>query len=55
MKKCEICGKRMWFWQELIMTTDGLGNVVVPFAHDKCSRKLNGKPYRSKIENDGFK
>ena len=42
MRKCEKCGKRMWFWQELIMTTDGYGEVTIPIMHDKCD---DGKPY----------
>ena len=50
MKKCEICGKRMWFWQDTVMTTNEFGQVVVPIAHYKCSKKLNGKPYKSKID-----
>ena len=48
MKRCEKCGKRMWFWQELIMTTDRWGNVVIPIAHDKCIK--SGEVFRSKRE-----
>ena len=32
----------MWFWQELIMTTNRHGEVVIPIMHDKCD---DGKPY----------
>ena len=46
MNKCEKCGKRMWFWQELIMTTNGFGNVTIPVAHDKCIK--NGEVYTEK-------
>ncbi len=38
--KCDICGKRMWWWQDTIMTTDSLGNVVVPLYHVKCKKKI---------------
>lgn len=44
MKRCEKCGKLMWFWQDLIMTTDKYGRVVIPIMHDKCD---DGKPYRA--------
>ncbi len=46
MTKCEKCGKKMWFWQELIMTTDEFGNVTIPIAHDKCIK--SGEVYKEK-------
>lgn len=46
MKRCEKCGKRMWFFQELIMTTDRYGNVVIPILHDKCV--TSGEVYKEK-------
>ena len=47
MTQCEICGKRMWFWQELIMTTNEFGDVVIPIAHDKCNK---GQIYIAKLK-----
>ena len=46
MKRCEKCEKRMWFFQELIMTTDRYGNVVIPIFHDKCIK--SGEVFRGK-------
>ncbi len=46
MKRCEKCWKRMWFFQEIIMTTDQYGDVVIPIAHDKCIK--SGEVYRAK-------
>lgn len=46
--KCDICGKRMWWWQDTIMTTDKFGYVVVPVNHTKCSNKMRGKVYHGK-------
>jgi hypothetical protein len=46
--KCDICGKRMWFFQDLVMTTDELGEVSIPINHSKCMDKQNGKPYYPK-------
>ena len=39
MVKCEICGKRMWWWQDLVMTTNRFGRVVIPLFHVKCEKK----------------
>ena len=47
MKRCEKCGKRMWFWQELVMTTNRWGQVVIPILHDKCI--ISGEVYTSKV------
>ena len=44
---CEICGKRMWFWQNQVMSVDKFGNLF-PISHDKCVEKLDGKPYFEK-------
>ena len=40
MVKCKRCVKRRWWWQVKIMTTDSLGNVVVPINHVKCEKKI---------------
>ncbi len=40
MKRCEVCLKFMWFWQELIMTTNDYGEVVIPLVHDKCYSRI---------------
>lgn len=47
-KICEICGKKMRWWQDVIMTTDEFGYVVVPILHSKCSDKQGSKPYTPK-------
>ncbi len=36
----------MWFWQELIMTTDRHGYTTIPIAHNKCIK--SGEVYREK-------
>ncbi len=36
----------MWFWQEIVMTTDKVGDVTIPIAHDKCIK--SGEVYREK-------
>ena len=46
MKRCEKCGNIMWFFQELILTTDEYGNVTIPILHYKCVK--SGEVYRVK-------
>ncbi len=36
----------MWFFQELVMTTDKYGEVKIPILHDKCVK--DGEVYRRK-------
>lgn len=47
-RNCDVCGKRMFWWQDTVMTTNKLGEVVIPINHTKCSDKMNGKVYRNK-------
>lgn len=48
MNKCDICGRRMYWFQDIVMTTDEFGYITIPVCHHKCSIKQNGKPYYSK-------
>ncbi len=51
---CEICGKRMWFWQAPVIACDNLGNLT-PIGHAKCYYKLEGDSYFEKKKLKGVK
>lgn len=39
MRKCEICGGWMWFWQD-IADTFSEDYSAIPTHHIKCKKKL---------------
>lgn len=34
-KICDVCNKRMWWWQDTTMTCDEYGEVI-PINHVRC-------------------
>ncbi len=50
VNRCEICGKKMHWWQDLVIAFDKIGDSF-PIMHNKCSDKQGSKPYYAKRGN----